>query len=127
MQFVDEVVDLWQLSLHGLSLIEDTSLDWPGTMRTVLMGLHPRTDFSVRPNNIGPVADDKVIARLAARYTLCVTRFGHLRMQQLMDLQTLDDRVMRTVWEDGTTVVADFKDQRLEVNGETIDRPTALS
>jgi hypothetical protein len=121
-----ERVPLWQLALHGLVVTESHGEHWQATMECILYGDTPRVEWSAEPG-IMPVLDDKLIAAICAKNELCVTRFGHLVTEELVDWQRLGEQAHQTTFADGTKVVADFAASRLTVNGKAIARPKALA
>lgn len=123
---LDKRVPVWHLALHDLVLLENQGLDWPSTMECVLMGGHPRDEWSAHPG-VMPVLDDNRIARLKARFDLCLTRFGHLQTEEILTWDEPCDGVQRTTYADGTEVVADFGRTELLVNGEPVARPAAYA
>lgn len=120
-----ERVPLWQLALHGLVVTENHGEHWKGTMECILYGDTPRVEWSAEPG-IMPVLDDTLVAAIGAKNELCVKRFGHLVPEELVDWKQLGEDAHRTVFADGTEVVADFAARRLTVNGTPIERPKAL-
>jgi hypothetical protein len=123
---LDKRVPVWHLALHDLALLEDQGLDWKSTMECILMGGHPRDEWSARPG-VMPVLDDTRIARLKARYDLCLERFGYLQTEELMTWEEPSEGVQRTTYADGTEVVADFGNAELLLNGERVPRPKAYA
>jgi len=120
-----EPVPLWQLALHGLVTLENTSLDWPGTMRALLFAEVPRDEWSMEGTAM-PILTDARIDKLKAKYDLCCERFGHLITQELLEWKKLADKVETTRFEDGTEIKADFAAQRLWVDNREIICPLAL-
>jgi hypothetical protein len=66
------------------------------------------------------VLDDARIAQLKAKYDVCLQRFGHLQIEEMLTWDEPADGVQRTTYSDGTEVVADFNTQQLRVNHERI-------
>ena len=125
-QLMEKRVPLWALTLHDLVIVEGAhGLNWQGTMEAVLFGLHPRDEWSAHPG-VMPVLDKPRIRRLKAVYDLCLGRFGHLQLEELVKYEEPADGVKSTTFGDGTTVIADFKKQELVVNGKRILTPGAL-
>ncbi len=122
---LEKRVPIWELALHGLVLNEGQALSWAGAMTNILMGKHPRDEWSARPG-VMPVLDDERIAKLKAMYDLVLGRFGSLQAEELTDYAEPADGVKCTRYADGTEVTADFNEGRLEVNGRAIERPEAL-
>ncbi|MBA2479463.1 MAG: hypothetical protein H0V44_02280 [Planctomycetes bacterium] len=121
----DRRVPIWQLALHGLIVLENQGHDWPSTMRAVLMGDHPRAEWSAHPGMM-PVLDDAMIGVLKARHDLILGRHGHLQTQELMECTDIAADVCRTRFADGTEVIADFAREELFVDGQAIEAPAAL-
>lgn len=120
-----ERVPVWQLALHGLVITESHGEHWKATMECLLYGDTPRAEWSAEPGTM-PVLDDALIAAIVAKNELCVKRFGHLVVEELVDWKRLGDQAQQTTFADGTEVVADFKAQRLTVNKKPVQRPQAL-
>ena len=118
-RLMDKRMPAWELALHDLVLLESHGLEWPDVMECVLMGRHPRDEWSARPG-VMPVLDDARIARLKSKYNLCLTRFGRLQTEELMTWEELSDGARRTTFADGTVVVADFSSQELLVDGKRV-------
>jgi hypothetical protein len=116
---MDKRVPVWHLALHGLVLLESHGLGPVSTMECVLMGGHPRDEWSAHPG-VMPVLDDARIAQLKAKYDVCLQRFGHLQIEEMLTWDEPADGVQRTTYSDGTEVVADFNTQQLRVNHERI-------
>lgn len=119
---LDRRVPLFDLAAHELVTTENHGLEWPQTMRGILMGHVPRDEWAAEPG-IMPVIDDRRIAKIKARYDLMCDRFGHLVSEPLVDWQQLGEHAQKTRFGDGTEVTADFEEQRLWVNGEEIRPP----
>jgi hypothetical protein len=116
---MDKRVPVWELALHDLVLLESMGLGWERDMHCVLMGGHPRDEWSAHPG-VMPVLDDRRIAQLKARYDLCLVRFGHLQCEEMLTWDEPAQNVQRTTYADGTEVVADFGQQQLIVNGQPV-------
>lgn len=120
---MDKRVPAWELALHDLVLLESHGLGWPSIMECILMGRHPRDEWSVHPG-VMPVLDDARVAGLKTKYDLCLAQFGHLQTEELLTWEELGDGVQRTTFADGTEVVADFNTQEMSVNGKRVERCT---
>jgi hypothetical protein len=118
---LDQRVPLWNLTMSGLVVTENQSLEWTDTMRALLYNQHPRYEWATRPG-VQPVLDRVMIRKIKARYDLLIKRFGHLRTQQMTDYHR-EGKVETTTFEDGTRVTADFAHDELHVNGKRIERP----
>ena len=94
-------------------------------MHTVLMGDHPRDEWLAIPASCS-VLDEARLRQLKANYDICLQRFGHLQLLELMSYQEPQPGVRVTKFEDGTEVVADFTHEELVVNGEPVLRPEYL-
>ncbi|MCE9614835.1 MAG: hypothetical protein K8T26_11200 [Lentisphaerae bacterium] len=117
---MDKRVPVWHLALHDLVLLENHGLDRPSTLECVLLGGHPRDEWSTHPGVMAVLNDARVV-QLKAKYDLCLTRFGHLQTEEMLTWDEPADGVQRTTYADGTEVVADFNAQDLWVNGERIN------
>ena len=93
-------------------------------MNCVLMGEHPRDEWSARPG-VMPVLDDKRIAALKDMFDLCLGKFGYLQTLEMTDFRQ-GDGVKTTRYEDGTEITADFKAGKLLVNNKEIAKPAGL-
>jgi hypothetical protein len=122
---LDQQVPVWQLALHDLITHENTDLTWKGTLRSVLFAEIPRDEWSAEPG-VMPLLDAARIAKLKARYDLCLERFGRLVTEELTDWRLLADGVQQTKFSDGTEVTADFKKQDLFVDGKRVELPSAF-
>jgi len=121
------VVPVWQMAMSGLVTLEARGgVAWQNAMMCILYGGVPRDEWSVRPG-VMPVLDDARIAALKGVYDLCVVDFGHLKREQIVSYRRESDDCYSTRFADGTEVLADFKDQRLVVNGNAIERPAVLA
>lgn len=125
-QLCDRNLPIWHLAMHDLCLAEGHGETWAAVMNKVLLGLHPRTEWSTKPG-IHPALDDEMIAALKADYDLTIGAFGHLQTQQIMDFQEPSENVKTSKFEDGTEIVADFKKLELTVNGKNVAKPKGLS
>ena len=90
----------------------------------ILMGKHPRDEWSAHPG-VMPVLDDARIAQIKATYDLCLVRFGHLQMEEMLTWDEPAEGVQRTRFGDGTEVVADFNTRELRVNNDIVAPPVA--
>ncbi len=117
---MDKRVPVWQLALHDLLLLESQGLGWPNIMECILMGAHPRDEWSAH-RGVMPVLDDNRITQIKAKYDLCLVRFGHLQTEELLSWDEPADKVQRTRFADGTEVVADFNARELTVNNKRIE------
>lgn len=123
---MDRRVPVWHLALHDLVILEGIhGMNWPGLMEGVLLGLHPRDEWSAHPG-IMPVLDNKRIRRTKAIYDMSLVQFGHLQTEELMTHEEPEPGVKTSAFADGTTVIADFKKERLVVNGKTVPKPKGL-
>ncbi len=122
---IAEAVPVWDLAMHAFVTLENQVNTWRSTMRAILFGEVPRDEWTMEPG-IFPVLDDARIAELKARYDLCCERFGHLVVTPIDKWERLADGVEKTVFGDGTEVTADFGQGRLLVNGQEIEKPSAL-
>ena len=113
---------LWQLALHGLIVLENHGIHWPGIMECILFGNHPRDEWSAHPG-VMPVLDEPRIRALKVVYDLCLDRYGHLQTEALTRYEEPAAGVRRTTFENGTEVIADFNTLELVVNGERLARP----
>lgn len=125
-QLIDQRRPVWQLAMHGLVVNESHGDNWSSTMTSVLMGDHPRTEWSARPG-VMPVLDDAYIARIKAVYDVAIKRFGRHQLMEMTDFRQVTEKVQQTTFEDGTVVVADFAKEELSVNGKQVERPAALT
>lgn len=123
---LDQRVPVWQLALHDLITHENTHLTWQETLRCALFAEIPRDEWSAEPG-VMALLDDARIAKLKARYDLCLGRLGRLVTEELTDWRLLADGVQQTRYADGTAVTADFNHQELLVNGKRVARPRAFS
>jgi hypothetical protein len=112
-------VPLWLLALHGLVAVESHGEDWASVMNCVSLGLIPRNEWAMEPG-VMPVLDDELIARMKAKYDLCVKTFGRLAELELIEWQQLSEKAVATRFADGTEVVADHATQTLRVNGKEV-------
>jgi hypothetical protein len=124
-ELTDERVPLWSYVFQGLAIQGCCGPTWDETMRAVLLGQHLGSGFSVRDVKGGVLTDER-LAALAAAYQVGVKRFGYLQREELMEYAEPAEKVARSVFADGTTVVADFNAGRLEVNGNEVKRPAGL-
>jgi len=122
---LDQRVPVWELALHGLVTRENCDLSWEGVLDTVLFADKPRDEWSASPG-VMPVLDDLRIAKIKAKYDLCIERYGHLLQQELTSWSLPADGVQRTTFEDGTEVIADKKAGELLVNGKRVECPVVL-
>jgi len=122
---IADPVPVWDLAMHAFVTLENQCPSWQSTMQSVLFGGVPRDEWTMEAG-LFPVLDDKRIAVLKARYDLCCDRFGHLIPSPIDKWERLDAAVEKTVFGDGTEVVADFGACRLLVNGRDIERPAVL-
>lgn len=123
-RLMDQRVPLYRLVFSGLMFQECHGVSWRTVQECVLLGKHPRDEWSARPG-VMPVLTDERIAKLKAIYDIALQRFGHLQAEQLLTWQATDG-VESTTYADGTTVTADFTAGRLTVNGEDIPKPAVL-
>ncbi|MBN1864637.1 MAG: hypothetical protein JW808_07025, partial [Victivallales bacterium] len=126
LEMCDEAVPLWNLALHDLIILEGHGDLWDDVMLNILLGRQPRTQWCARPGTF-PVLDDQLIAAFKANYELSVVRFGYLKTLEMTDYRRLGPDTFKTVYADGTEVVADFSKHELLVNGERIPRPSEIS
>jgi hypothetical protein len=119
---MDKRVPVWNLALHDLVLCESQGLGWSSIMECILMGKHPRDEWSAHPG-VMPVLDDTRIAQIKASYDLCLVRFGHLQTEELLTWDEPAEGVQRTRFGDGTEVVADFNARELRVNNDIVAPP----
>lgn len=122
----DRQLPIWQLALHDSVMLEGHGLTWPDVMTKVLFGLHPRTEWCLRPGTYIPPLDDVMIAALKADYDLTIGRFGYLQTLQMTNYEELEDGVVISSFEDGTKVVVNFNTEELYVNNERVGRPQNL-
>ena len=122
---IDRFAPVWRIAMSGLIVHEIHGLGWQTAMRSVLMASHPRDEWSTRPG-VMPVIDNARIAQIKAMYDITIKQFGHLQTKQMTRWQRLADKVEQTTFDDGTQVTADFGEGVLNVNGEIVERPTAL-
>ena len=123
-KLMDKQVPVWDLALHGLVIKECGPSNWPALMRGILFGEHPRLAVChdpYRPNQFD--LSEQTIQWTRAVHELINKRFGHLKSQQLTAWAEPGEGVQQTRFEDGTTIVADFNQETLEVNGEAIENP----
>ena len=123
-QLMDKRVPLYRLALSGLVFQECQRPRWSSVMESVLLGLHPRDEWAEHPGPM-PLLTDKRIAQLKGVYDIALKRFGHLQAEEVLTWKD-EDGVETTTFADGTEVVADFPNERLVVNGETVPPPKAL-
>ncbi|MCG3148606.1 MAG: hypothetical protein PCFJNLEI_02051 [Verrucomicrobiae bacterium] len=123
---LEKRVPLWHLALHGLLIHENHGETWGAAMNAILLGGHPRTEWSANPG-VMPVLTDGLLAKLKAHYDLVLKKFGHLQTLELTDYHEPNDGITTTRFADGTEVTADFNHQELIVNGQRVDRPAALA
>ena len=121
---MDKRVPLYRLALSGLVFQECQRPVWSSVMESVLFGLHPRDEWGQHPGPL-PVFTDKRAHQLKAVYDIALKRFGHLQAKEILSWKE-DNGVQTTVFSDDTEVIADFTEEELIVNGETIVRPDAL-
>ena len=119
---MDKRVPVWHLALHDLVLLENQGLGWRNCMECVLMGGHPRDEWSAH-RGVMPILTDARIAQIKAKYDLCLVRYGHLQTEEMLTWDEPAPGVERTRYADGTEVVADFNTETLTVNGESIAPP----
>jgi hypothetical protein len=91
----------------------------------VLFAEIPRDEWSAEPG-VMPLLDAARIAKLKARYDLCLERFGRLVTEELTDWRLLADGVQQTTFADGTQVMADFNKHDLLVDGKRVEMPRAF-
>lgn len=123
---LDQKVPVWQLALHDLITHENSHMTWKDTLRCVLFGEIPRDEWSAEPG-VMAILDSARIAKIKARYDLCLERFGRLVTEELTDWRLLADGVQQTRFSDGTEVTADFNKQDLLVDGKRITIPRVFS
>ncbi|MFO7870579.1 MAG: DUF5696 domain-containing protein [Kiritimatiellia bacterium] len=121
-RMIDEPVQLFKLAFHGLTMTENMGVNWPDTMRCLLYAELPRWEFTLRPSRVVGVFTERALKRVAARYELCVQRYGHLKTLFMTKWERLAEDVERTTYEDGTEITADFKREELFVNGKPVER-----
>ncbi len=121
----DQQLPIWQLAMHGLIILEGHGENWTGTMRKILFGNHPRTEWSAQPG-IMPVLDDQLIGFLKAEHDLVLKRFGYLQLLEMTNYEEPAPNVAMTRFEDGTEIVADFARKELTVNGKAVPRPAPI-
>ena len=119
---LEKRVPLWQLALHGLIVLENHGIHWPGIMECILFGSHPRDEWSAHPG-VMPVLDESRIRSLKVGYDLCLVRYGYLQTEELKTYEEPAPGIRRTAFEDGTEVIADANTLELVVNGERLARP----
>lgn len=122
-----ESVPVWQLAMHGLTLVESHGHTWSDAMRTVLWGLHPRTQWGTRPGALYGTVSTETIAAIKGMYDLCLGTYGHLQLLPITRYRKLGDGQHETTYGDGTVVQADFNTRELRVNGISVPRPAALA
>jgi|GEM_PF-1033596 len=125
-RLMDQRVPLWQLAMHGLTMLESQGHDWPAVMRTLLLASHPRTQWSAQPG-VMPVLDDRLIGRLKAIHDLVLKRFGRLQTQAIIRHERVADNTYESQFEDGTQITADFNTHELCADGESIARPDVFN
>jgi hypothetical protein len=118
-------VPLWLLALHGLVAVESHGEDWASVMNCVSLGLIPRNEWAMEPG-VMPVLDDDLIARMKAKYDVCVKTFGWFSQLELVEWKQLSEKAVATRFADGTEVVADHATQSLRVNGKEVSKPESL-
>jgi len=123
-RLMDRRVPLYRLVFSGLVFQECQQPRWRRVMESVSMGLHPRDEWAAHPGPM-PVFNDDRIAKLKAVYDIACRRFGHLKAEQLVSWAE-EDGVETTKFDDGTEVIADYRREKLIVNGEAVERPEAL-
>lgn len=123
-QLCDKHVPIWQLAMHGLTMLEGHGYTWKDVMTKILFANHPRAEWSKR-RTIFPSLNE-VIGAMKVEYDLVLGKFGHLQTLEMVDYQDLLENVRQSKFEDGTVVVADFAEERLTVNGKQIEQPEGL-
>jgi hypothetical protein len=118
---LDRCIPLWQMAMSGLVITENQGLSWKDTMCALLYNQQPRYEWSTRPG-VQPVLDDAMIARIKFRYDLLIKKYGHLRLQRMVDFKR-DGSVESTTYEDGTCVTGDFATGSLTVDDQRIVEP----
>jgi hypothetical protein len=124
-QLMDQRVPLYRLVFGGLMFQECQGVTWNSVMECVLLGKHPRDEWSTRPG-VMPLLTDERIAQIKAVYDIALQRFGHLQLEEITSWKEAEDGTQTSTYADGTVVTANKKTGVLTVNGETIERPEAL-
>lgn len=119
LKLISGFVPLWELALHGLIILENHKLFWKNNMECVLYGGHPRDEWSSHPD-FRAVLDDERVAMIKKRYDICLKQFGYLQTLEMKQWKHLDTHIYETVYEDGTTITADFEKEELYHNGQPI-------
>ncbi len=125
MHLADRYVPLYQLAVHDLLTQEQSGITWQCAMNAILFGRVMRDEWSAEPG-IMPVLTDERIAAIKAIYDLVTVKFCHLVTQQITHWESPCEMIEKTIYEDGTEVLADFTAKRLWVNGQEIPCPPAL-
>jgi hypothetical protein len=125
-QMLDQRVPAWNLALHDLIMLENQGLGWSTIMHNVLLGLHPRDEWSARPG-VMPVLDNARIAQQKAVYDICLAQYGHLQTAELLAYHEPEPGIKTSRFADGTEVIADFTNEELIVNGECVPRPACTT
>jgi hypothetical protein len=123
-QMCDKQVPIWQLTMHGLTMLEGHGYTWKDVMSKVLFASHPRAEWSKR-RTIYPALDE-VIGAMKAEYDLIFGKLGHLQTLEMTDYRELSENVFATNYEDGTEIIADFGAERLTVDGKEVERAAEL-
>lgn len=121
----EEPVPAWSLATHDLVTLEQQGIGWKDVMNAILFGKVMRDEWAAHAG-VMPGLDERRIVRLKAIYDLVTVRWGHLVPQEIVAWNRLKEGVERTRFADGTEVLADFAEERLSVNGETVPRPPEL-
>jgi hypothetical protein len=124
---MDTHVPMWDLTVQGLILSEQTGIAWANAMRAVLFGKHIRDEWTFRTAVRHPQLTTDRLAAQRAMYALCLKRYGYLQTESIVAYSTPATGVQQTRFSDGTEVIADFTHEELTVNGQRIERPAALA
>ncbi len=126
LNMIVDFVPLWQLALHGLIVHENHRLAWKDIMDCVLYGSHPRDEWSARPDFHSALTEER-IALIKKKYDVCLKQFGYLQTLEMKSWKHLDDHLYETIYEDGTTITADYEKEELFHNGQLIESSDYLS
>ncbi len=121
---LDEELDVWSLAFSGLTIREAGAHNWEAVMHCLVWGRHPRDEWSAHEHPM-PVLDDQRIACLAAA-DRALAPYRQLKAEAIEHHSKPAENVVENRFADGTTVVADFNDLQIQVNGKTIERPEVL-
>lgn len=118
-------VPLVNLALSGLWSIETGhNMNWAKTAQSLMLGKHPRTEWTIRDNNgHAPLLTDESIARFKAIYDLQLVTYAHLQTQQLTQWRRIEPGIEQTVFDDGTTVDFNKHTGELKVNQSLVPMP----